>query len=503
MDREIELKLECEPDALDLVRRSPALSKLKQGRARKRALHSVYFDTEDFALLKHGIALRVREADGKRIQTLKTARDGRSAANERHEYETPLAHDAEKPDLNRLPSGLRAKIRKLAGKATIAPRVVTDIERIASQLRTASGDEIELALDSGVLRANGRTRAISEVELELKQGNPASLYELALKLADSAPLRVRLASKSEQGLALARNRESEVTKADVPELSPETTIEEAFALILRQCLFHLIANENPTLERRSAEGLHQMRVAIRRLLSALALFKRLAADSEARFITAEAKWLGGCLGRARDFDVFLSTLEHVDEKPRSQKLRRAARLAHEETWAAALAAIHSKRYTYFVLRLARYIAASGWRSEKITRAWERPLQHFSSTALDRFLAKVVDLGAHIEKLEVEERHTLRKRLKKLRYSVSFFASLYREGDAKHYLHDLSQLQDLFGSLNDAAVAGMILQRLTSVDPSLQKPSARLMAALERRVQKDWVDVQHVWRKFRADEPFWR
>src|SRR5690606_25208573 len=131
------------------VRHSPALAKLKHGRARKRLLRSTYFDTEDFSLLENGIALRLRDTDGKRVQTLKTARAGNSAASDRREYETTLPANAEKPDFNQLSASLRAKIKKLAGKAPILPRLHTDIERIASQLRTDEGDEIELAMDSG------------------------------------------------------------------------------------------------------------------------------------------------------------------------------------------------------------------------------------------------------------------------------------------------------------------------------------------------------------------
>jgi len=501
MNREIELKLECAPDVLEDVRRMPSLAKFKHGRVRKRLLRSTYFDTEDFSLLENGMALRLRDTDGARIQTLKTARQDRSAASERHEYETRLPANAEQPDLNHLPANLRAKIKKLAGKALILPRLHTDIERIASQLRTEEGDEIELALDSGILHANGREKLISEVELELKQGDPASLYRIALKLAETIPMRLRLASKSEQGLALARGRDHIVVKAETPHLVRNTTVEDAYAVILRQCLMHLISNEDAALDQRSAESLHQMRVALRRLSSAFSVFKRLSKSEDARALKIETRWLAKSLGRARDLDVFVDMLPRAKRAtpPELKLLRGKAEKARTQAWKAALRDIRSPRYTRFVLRLAYYISAREWR----VKGKARPLRQFAPRALDRIFHKVCDLGVRIENLETDERHALRKRLKKLRYSLSFFSSLYEPDEVKAYLHGLAQMQDLFGSLNDAAVAHATLHKLTQKNAELEKVAGNLAHMLDRRAAKDWRSAQQAWRKFQARRPVWR
>src|SRR5690606_13080577 len=147
MDREIELKLEGEPEALERVRRARALARLKKGRSSPRKLRSVYFDTDDFALMKGGLTLRVREADGQYVQTLKSESGGSGPASDRGEWEASLGRSASGPDLNRLPDGLRKKIQTLANGAAISPRLVTDIHRTASNLETPEGDEIELAID--------------------------------------------------------------------------------------------------------------------------------------------------------------------------------------------------------------------------------------------------------------------------------------------------------------------------------------------------------------------
>jgi CHAD domain-containing protein len=271
----------------------------------------------------------------------------------------------------------------------------------------------------------------------------------------------------------------------------------------------MIANEEPALVLRSVEGLHQMRVALRRLSSAFALFKHITTDGEARGILTEAKWLATQLGAARDLDVFLVALQRSNGKSGAgpaANLRRAATKARTEAWKAALTAIRSQRYTRFVLRLARYIAGHGWKHSAHERSPELDLalHRFSEHALDKAYRKVCELGSEITKLEIEDRHQLRKRLKKLRYSLSFFSSLYRDAEVKRYLHELSSLQDIFGSLNDAAVGHEILDRLCATDPSLKRSAATLSGKLDRRAAKDWREAQHSWAKFDDHQkPFWR
>ena len=308
MDREIELKLECEPDALDRVRRSRALSRLKHGKASAKNLRSIYFDTEDFALMENGLALRVREVGAKRIQTLKTDTEGMGPASDRGEWEAALQSDGDGPDLNRLPANLRNRIRKLAPNGSLSPRLVSDIRRTASRLRMQGGGEIEFAIDSGTMRAGAREIPISEVELELKQGAPADLYRLALELAEIAPMRVGMRSKAERGRAMAKGERPQPVRAEAVAIPRGATVEDAYALILRHCLTHLLGNEAAAFEGASSEGLHQMRVALRRLRSAFIAFGGLTRSDAADDMVREAKWLTRAIGHARDYDVFLSEI---------------------------------------------------------------------------------------------------------------------------------------------------------------------------------------------------
>lgn len=513
MDREIELKLQCEPDALDRVRRSRALARVKHGRADEKTLRSVYFDTEDFALMKNGLALRVREVGGKRVQTLKTGSNGNGPASDRGEWEVTLPTNGDGPDLNRLPAALRARIRKLAGRDAISPRLVSDIHRTARRLKTRDGGEIELAIDRGVLRANGRVEQVSELELELKRGEPASLYRLALELADIVPLRVGMRSKAARGFALANNGKPEVLRSGPVALPRDATVADAYALILRQCLAHLLANETAAFEGGSSEGLHQMRVALRRMRSAFIAFGGLLHGETVDEMAREAKWLTRAIGRARDFDVFLADIvspvaaRDPDDKMLAA-LVAAAKKSREQAWASARAAVRSPRMTRFVLELALYLDEEGWLAgvEDEPAAAEglaRPVTEFAAEALDKRLKKVTKLARNIDHLEVSDRHELRKRLKKLRYTMTFFASLYARADTKRYLHHLVQLQDVFGALNDLETAHAIVDELARSQPRLAPAGTRVLAHHERRARKEWQSALRMWRNFREQEPFWR
>ncbi|MEX0840033.1 MAG: CYTH and CHAD domain-containing protein [Parvibaculum sp.] len=509
-DREIELKLVCEPAELERVRHSPALSRLKRGRASGKHLHSTYFDTDNLALGDHGFALRLRRSGGTCLQTLKTEtglsgdRTG-ALARDTGEYEARLPRAAAGPDLNKLPASLRSRIQKLANGNSIAPRLVSDIRRTVHCLETPDGDVIELALDKGALRAGAAKEiAVSEIELELKEGSPESLYRLALDLNDIATLRVGFESKSERGFALLRPRAPMAVKAETLTLAPDATLEDAYATILRHCLVHLTSNEMATVEARLPEALHQMRVALRRARSALAIFRPAIGGAAADRLAGEAKWLANELGPARDFDVFVGDIL-APVAPRDAALTRlAARAdtARKEAWDRALAALVSRRYTRFLLEYGLFLAGRGWR---VKRKAPRLARDFAIEALDRRLASVVKLGRDIETLDLEGRHELRKRLKKFRYALHFFSSLFDGEAAKPYIRHLSQLQDVFGGLNDVATAHLILDGplAAASHDATAAAAARVVAWSEKRAAKDWKGALRLWRHFRQAELFWR
>ncbi|HEY8573634.1 CYTH domain-containing protein [Phenylobacterium sp.] len=185
--REIELKFLCAPADMAVV-----LAAAPAGEDETRHLTSVYFDTPDGALARAGASLRIREWDGCRVQTLK-----RGKGVSREEHEAPV--EFFDPTFGPLPELLSEPQR-----ATLTPTLEVRITR-RQRLVRYEGAEIELAADLGEVEAEGRTRPISELELELKSGPRKALFALARELRRAAPLKLSFESKSSQGRALLKS----------------------------------------------------------------------------------------------------------------------------------------------------------------------------------------------------------------------------------------------------------------------------------------------------------
>jgi inorganic triphosphatase YgiF len=116
-----------------------------------------------------------------------------------------------------------------------------------SEIRTADGDAVE---------------PISEIELELKRGDPATLYDLALRLLQVAKTRLEMRSKAERGYRLLGTATApRPVQAKPVRLNPAMTVEAALQLYGQRCLNHLLRNEVVALAGDS-EAIHQMRVAV-------------------------------------------------------------------------------------------------------------------------------------------------------------------------------------------------------------------------------------------------
>lgn len=196
MSQEIELKLALPPQGPEQLRRHPLLAALP---AEDRTLANTYYDTPDGALEAARVALRIRDTGNGRVQTLKTTGSGQGGLSVRGEWEWPI--DDDRLDLEGLTS--LAPMQALGDEVLTAltPRFTTDFARRTWIVELENG-RIEVALDDGEVRAGGRRATIRELELELKDGDPAALWTLADTFAASVPLRPATASKAARGAAL-------------------------------------------------------------------------------------------------------------------------------------------------------------------------------------------------------------------------------------------------------------------------------------------------------------
>jgi len=511
---EVELKLTVDPADLPRLRDLPVLG--APARATTRRLESVYFDTPDLRLFQRAVTLRVRRQGRRFIQTVKGPGRGDGLLQLRGEWETPVPSCA--PDLDALPDpAARAQLGPVA-PADLKPVFESSIRRTVRVVRDPDGGDarVEVAIDRGQIRAaSGAATEVCEVELELKSGDPKALYRLALILAEHVPLRVERRTKAQRGYALAVGLDLPATarKAERIDYAPEATVEQVLETIVREGLDHVVANEAAVLEGRTSEGVHQMRVALRRLRSALSLFKGIVPEEQRAALGREMKWLTDELGAGRDFDVFAEDLlapvaDALADDPSVASsvgaLKDLVAEARRRGHARAEAAVRSSRYAALLLTLSGWIQTRGWRAQPVSEEAARlfaPASALAGALLDRRHRQVLKRGRGFSDLAPEPRHQVRIALKKLRYATEFFRPLHeaqREKAYGRYHRRLADLQQSLGHLNDVATAQRLVADLEPLAAEVGAPPAwrvggglvvgwhaRGVADGEGRLGRDW------------------
>ncbi len=484
---ELEIKLRVPPGFDEALEAHPALAAPLAAPAETRHETTTYFDTEAGDLARRGASLRLRRRDGRVTQTLKL----RSAEGPfaRGEWEWPV--EADEPVLDRLQATPAAAW--LGEAPALRPAFTTEVHRSVRLLRL-DGALVEASLDRGEIRAGEAREEVRELELELKEGSPAPLYRLAVELQAALPLTLGAEAKSERGwrLRLGAPRAA----ADQPPLAlrPETPLGEAFRQAVGACLSALLS-ALPMAEAGQAEGIHRMRIALRRLRAAMALFAPALDEARAGAETEALRRMGRSLGEARDWDVFLDeTLpaaeEAVADASSFAPLRAVAEAARSAAHARAAAEIAGPAFTATVLRLAAWAEAPGG------EAVAQPVGEVARALQEGLEAKVRRRGRHLRRREPEELHRLRKALKRLRHGVEFLAPLHRRKRVKAYRRAAQSLQEGLGRINDAGMAIHLAEELARGRVGLDPVVRQLAGLAEARRRKALKRLPEAWRDFR-------
>jgi len=497
---EAELRLAGDPEILEAVFASPLLS-LEPGAEEKVSdLDNRYFDTSDLGLRARGLAFRVRANGEGYKQTLKAGDDANAAVLKRGEWETPLKDDRPRPEA--LPKGAREHLPKVAFKEGLQETFATRMRRRARNVAIAGAGRIEAALDLGEIETGEGALPIAEIELELLEGQPEALYHLALKLQEVGPLRLETRSKSTRAFDRLTNRPPSSHRASNPLLSRAHSVDEAMALIFESCFAQWLANQAAAIDGRDPEGVHQMRVALRRLRSALSVFRKLIPADQRVWLEVGAKQAIGALGPARDWDVFQSDLlaPVIETRPEDaglKALRMRVRARSKAGYRRARRHLESADYTRFVLRFGEWLERRAWHRRDDTghrTHSSQPIADFAGRLLEKHHKKALAKGRRFAGLPVEQRHELRIALKKLRYSAAFFKPLFQKSLFKPFHKRVKALQDDLGLLNDVAVAETLLADLLA-HPGKQDIKAasglvigwhaHAVAAIEPDLRRDW------------------
>jgi inorganic triphosphatase YgiF len=506
LGRETELKLSYAPEALERLRRSRVLRMVSRGPTRTQRLVTTYFDTDDGVLAGQGISLRVRRAGRRKIQGVKAPESSLAGLAVRREWEMEIKGDV--PDLAAYPPGTVDTVLNVGWLAErLRPVFTTAFERSERDAALDGETRVRLAIDDGEIHAGDAREAIAEVELELAEGGAVALFDLALALHRAVPGRIGTRAKSHRGVVLASGRGPDAETAEDVRLGPDIDAGEAFLRIAAACLEHWLGNVDVVLADRDPEGIHQMRVALRRLRSAFRIFRPLVADEVGTSLAAEVRWLASALGPARDWDVFEETALAPVEKGLGAvetlaPLAEAANAARARAHAAAVEAVGSIRHTDLVLRLGRWLAAGAWAGDAPDLAAE-PATDFAARVLDRHWRRVRKRGRKLTRLPAEQLHELRIEIKKLRYAVEFFASLHDARAVRRFLSGLKGLQDFLGHLNDLDVARRLMAELGDGGPVMARAEGLVIGWHAAALARDRKHLTELWASVLAQEPYWR
>ena len=271
---ETELKFTLDAAGEARLRRHAGLEAMRLAPRRTQDLVSIYYDTPDQALAAAGMSLRLRKVGRRWIQTIKRrADDAGNGLFSNHETECPA------PGGRLVPSGADpafAAVAEARAGAPLAPLFETRVRRTVERLGAPGGGEIELALDRGTIVAGDLTAPILEAEFELKAGDTGAVFEVARALFDQGPVRFATANKSARGYALARGAAVDepltARTAGALKCAPSASVETVARDVLRDCFAQISRNMVVVAASDMIEGPHQLRVGLRRLRTALAVF---------------------------------------------------------------------------------------------------------------------------------------------------------------------------------------------------------------------------------------
>lgn len=513
---ETELKLSLPPDSVPRLQRNALLKSLSISRPVTKKLYSIYYDTANFDLRRNNIAFRLRRTGRRWVQAIKGGGSATAGLHQRYEWESPVLKA--QPDFTKIPDSCLIKsLDNAALSEQLHPLFITEFKRSTRLLRLMDGSEVEFCLDVGKIVADSQSAPFCEIELELKSGSQLSLFQLALDLLHSVPLRLENVSKAERGYVLASGYKSPPLKAVPVQLVAEMNVSEAFQAIAWNCLNHLHSNEAGMLESQDIEYLHQMRVALRRERSAFSIFSKAFSKSALAPVVQELKWLSDQLGPARDWDVFVTeTLADVcanfPAHPELLALREKCEQVRRHHNNDACHAVESRHYTEMMLKLGVWLNAASWpvppalaASNDISETGSKmPVKEFAEALLFHRHKQLEKRGRKLKSLSPTALHETRIIAKKQRYAAEFFAGLYSNKRTRRYIKSLAAFQDVLGSMNDAVVIDRLLSELPAGENKRGEHEAIGIVqgwAASRALMKK-QELYNTWTQFKRSGPFW-
>lgn len=479
---EIEFKFCIPPQQVAAVRAA-----MQRAAHQKVRLQAHYFDTPDNALSARCIAFRLRKEGERWVQTVKTPGAGPLAREEHNvDMDCPLAEDAPAPQ-PQLHAGSAAGTQLLdalrAASGPLAQTYGTDIDRTTRLIRRPAG-VVELAFDTGrIIARQGTPRqteaVVCELEIELKEGASAgldTLIMLATEWAKRFGLCLSTTSKAQRGEQLLRAEPQwPAIKAQQPRFGGKGKYEFNGAQLQRsaiaQCLGQVLGNISDIAGGQgSDEHIHQLRIGLRRLRTALQELGPLAPrhinPAWAHALKAAFQQLGALQDQGPVLNALTAEWQSAGA-PRLPQPYMADRPAAEHPTLqqppqTAQSIVHADALQAALIGLMGLTAQEGPHQDAIGLNGE-DCRNLLQSRLETLHRKIRKASKRFATLPFEEQHRLRKRLKRLRYLTELLApALTREGAT--WLTSLQPALAALGRLSDEQWAHQALRGITATTP---------------------------------------
>ena len=445
--QEIEFKFQ-----VPLKKRKALQKALTQLKAESIQLAAQYFDTTEHTLAQHQIAIRRRQENELWKQTFKSADTAKASSRFELEFDIspPETTVLELNDYKAYPA-IYKKLKHALGHP-LAPLELlfeTDVQRLRV-LQSFEKSCIELALDIGKIFNAQNSIDIFEIEFELKSGSIENLIAFMQPWIQKYLLTLDTHSKSDYGLQIVRQQSLFPAQNQAAlVLNKSLNQNEALQRMVANCLQHLLPNASAIARQQyGSEHVHQARVAIRRLRTAL---KSFAAWSEAiqPHWKAELTAIFQALGGTRDIDA-------LNEDLLPQLIEAGYPLDHLAPSSAANPDISALFQQPETIRL--WLELILFAEQQLDSATKAKLKKHALKVIHKLHAKICAHATHFSQLEDTEKHRIRKQVKQLRYSIEFVAALLDEKTLKIYLKQLKAVQESLGHYNDLVVAEALFQQ---------------------------------------------